>query len=351
MQGNGLVLDIGSLGDPSRHTAPLDLKNIDAATLLTWHARMLLIRTAEEAIADLIRADEARGPCHLSIGQEAIAVGVAHSLRATDRSFGTHRSHGHYLALGGSLEALLAEILGRDTGCARGRGGSMHIHAGEAGFFGSVPFVGGTIALAAGAAFAAKRDGGSDVGVAFFGDGACEEGIFHETLNLAAIMRLPMLFVVENNLFSSHMDLHFRQPATSQSRFAAAQRVANRLVDGNDVVAVAEAAHELLALCRNERVAALLEAVTYRWSGHVGPNDDYDVGVRRSTTELKAWKRRDPIGRLEAALVASRAADRESLDRARADMAARARLAADAALAAPFPDPASLLDCVYAPRA
>ncbi len=346
--GDGLVLDIGDLGDPAAYTDPVELGNLPTNAVLAFLEKMLLIRRTEETVAELIVANEVRCPCHLSVGQEAVAVGVAHHLRTTDRSFGTHRSHSHYLALGGSVEALLAEILGRSTGCSHGRGGSMHIRAPEVGFFGSMPIVGGTIPLAVGAGFAAKLDGGDDISVAFFGDGACEEGIFHESLNLAASMQIPILFVVENNLFSSHLDLHFRQPSNAQARFAAANSVPYRIIDGNDVVTVSDATSELISVCRRQKKPALLEAVTYRWYGHVGPNSDFDVGVRRSRPELVAWKRRDPVRRLEEALAQSRNMKDEALEKIRDRVADRVRVALDAARAAPFPELDSLLDGVLA---
>ena len=238
--------ELNGLADPTRFTEALDLRNEPRETALASLSKMLEIRVAEEAIADLVTSGEAKCPCHLAIGQEAIPVGVARSLRLTDRIFGNHRSHAQYLAVGGSLAKLMAEILGRDTGASRGMGGSMHLVAPEQGFLGSVPIVAGTVPLAVGAALAAKMDGQGDIGVAYFGDGACEEGVVHESLNLAVCYGLPVLFVCENNLFASHMDVALRQPSDRMARFAEAHKIAARVVDGNDVLAVATAAAELV---------------------------------------------------------------------------------------------------------
>ena len=176
---------------------------------------MLLIRAAEERIGEWVESGEARCPCHLYIGQEAVAVGVCTAMDEGDTVWGNHRSHGHYLARSASLTGLFAEILGKSTGCAHGRGGSMHLIAREKGILGTVPIVAATIPLAVGAGLAAKlrRDGG--VSVAFFGDGATEEGHFHESLNLAALYRLPVIFVCENNLYASHLHWSERRPAAN----------------------------------------------------------------------------------------------------------------------------------------
>lgn len=342
------MLNLGDLADPREYTHPIDLRNESTEALLSDLQSILRIRSVEYAIADLVRSGEAKCPCHLAVGQEAVSVGVARHLRKTDRCFGNHRSHGHFLALGGSVGSLMSEVLGKADGCSRGMGGSMHLYGGDFGFLGSVPIVAGTVPLAAGAALAAKFSGEGDVAVAYFGDGACEEGVVHETLNMAASMKLPLLFVVENNLFSSHLDLHLRQPASSISRFADAHCVESRVVDGNDVVSVAHAAGSLIARMREGGGPGLLEAVTYRWLGHVGPNEDIDVGVHRSLSELSAWKHRDPVRRLEEPLVNARGVPAERLQQMRADIDGEVRKAVEAARAAAYPDASGLLGMVYA---
>lgn len=341
---------LGPLADPAKFLAPLALDNQPTDALLAALRSMLLIRYAEEAVAELIQSGEAECPCHLGIGQEAVAVGVSAALQATDRVFGGHRSHAHYLALGGSLAKMMAEILGKGTGASHGMGGSMHLYAPDVGFHGSVPIVGATIPIAAGAALAAKMDRKGAVAVAYFGDGACEEGVFHETLNMAAVMKLPCLFVVENNLYASHLDIGLRQAADSVARFAEAARVSNRVVDGNDILAVRAAAAELVDAARKGEGPALLEAVTFRWRGHVGPHEDIDVGVRRSPEELTAWKRRDPISRLWTALQIERNTNEKLLTDMETIIRSEIADAVDSARIAHYPPQSALLDLVYSNR-
>lgn len=344
-----MTFSLGTLADPQHHVSPITLGNQPTESLIACLRKMLEIRFAEEAIAALSVAGEALCPCHLGIGQEAIAVGLSAELRTSDRVFGGHRSHSHYLALNGSMDGLMAEVLGKVTGASRGMGGSMHLFAPEVGFHGSVPIVGATIPIAAGAALAAQMDGAGDVAVAYFGDGACEEGVFHETLNMATVMKLPCIFVVENNLYSSHLDIGLRQAADSVARFAEAAQMRNRVIDGNDVVAVRMAAADLIGAARRGEGPALLEAVTFRWRGHVGPNEDIDVGVRRSQSELAAWKRRDPVARLWSSLIADRGVDAKLLDQWSAEIRMSIAASVDRARAAPYPQGSALLDLVYAP--
>jgi pyruvate dehydrogenase E1 component alpha subunit len=341
---------LGPLADPTRFNGPLELAGFDAASLKKMLKAILTIRFAEEAVADLVESGDAVCPCHLGIGQEAVAAGVSSVLRNTDRAYGNHRIHYHYLAMGGDLFRMYAEILGREAGASKGMGGSMHLYAPEVGFGGSVPIVGATIPIAVGAGLAAKMHGNGDIGVAYFGDGACEEGVLHESLNMAAIYKLPVLFVCENNLFSSHLDIALRQPSNSVARFAQAHGIAHRTVDGNDVTAVARAAGELVSAARGGKGPGFLEAVTFRWRGHVGPKEDIDVGVQRRPEILAAWKKRDPLQRLcagmmNADLLTGGEFEKFSADArsAVADAVARARLAG-------YPPQAALLGLVYAER-
>ncbi len=292
---------LGELGDPAQCHDPIDLAGTSPDVARAMLERMMLIRAAEERIGDAVAAGEVKCPCHLAIGQEAAAVGVAAHIRDGDRVFGAHRSHGHFLALGAPLESLLAEILGKDSGCSRGMGGSMHLRDVAHNFWGSVPIVSATIPIAVGAALAAQMDGGDELAVSFFGDGATEEGVFHESMNLAAVKKLPVVFVCENNFFSSHLHVSLRQPADSTCRYAVGHCVPWRRVDGNDVVAVAAAMAEAAEHARAGEGPFFIEAVTYRWRGHVGPSEDSDVGVQRKD-DLALWKKRDPIARLAAAL-------------------------------------------------
>lgn len=295
---------LGHLADPAQNQQPIDIAGQDIAALLTQLQMMLRIRLAERCLADGRRDRLIGGPVHLGVGQEAVAVGVAAELRKSDRVFGGHRSHSHVLSMGASLHRLFAEILGKDTGLSRGMGGSMHLWDQPNGFYGAVPIVSGTVPLAVGAALAAKMQGGGDVGVAYLGDGAVEEGVVHESLNLARMLKAPAIFVVENNLFASHMHISLRQPKESTARFAAANDIPYEIVDGNDVVKVRAAAARLIERARAGHGPGFLEAVTYRWYGHVDWREDVDVGVNRSAEEVGVWRKRDPVARLVAGLQA-----------------------------------------------
>jgi len=264
---------------------------------------MLLIRCVERKLALGKKEGLIGGPVHLGIGQEAVAAGVSSGLRGSDAVFGAHRSHSHILALNTSVWKMMAEVLAKAEGLCGGRGGSMHLVDRSVGFLGSVPIVSGTVPLAVGAAIAAKRRGCDDVAVAYLGDGACEEGVVHESLNMATTLRAPVLFVVENNLYASHMHISERQPSMKTARYAEAHGVKNRVIDGNDVVEVHSAASDLLAQIRKTNEPAFLECITYRWLGHVDHRDDIDVGITRTRSEVEAWKKRDPIKRLVNAMV------------------------------------------------
>ncbi len=348
MPGRVWQSDLGGLADPAQFTGPLEAAGHETTALLALLRSMWQIRIVEERVANLVEAGLARTPCHLGIGQEAVAVGVCSRLRATDRVFGGHRSHSQFLALGGSPYRLLAEILGRVEGASHGMGGSMHLHGASVGFHGSVPLVGATIPIAVGAGLAAKMDGGDDVAVAFFGDGACEEGVFHESLNLAAVYGLPVLFVVENNLFASHLDIQFRQPSDRAARYAEAHRLNHRTVDGNDVLAVQLAARDLIDAARGGQGPGLLEAVTYRFRGHVGPKEDIDVGVNRRMEDVERWKQRCPIRRLRETLLADRAVTEAELVDLEDEVRAEVTAAESKAMAGQYPPASALLDLVYA---
>ena len=190
-------------------------------------------------------------------------------------------------------------------------GGSMHLYDQSNGFYGSTPIVAGTVSLAVGAAMASKMQNLKDIGVSYLGDGAVEEGVVHEAFNLAKISKAPVLFVIENNLFASHMHISLRQPSETVSRFAEANQIPYKLLDGNDVVAVAQSSKELINNIRNGRGPALLELITYRWYGHVDWREDIDVGVERSMEDINDWKARDPIHRLSQSMINSKILTRE----------------------------------------
>jgi len=272
--------------------------NADVSTMRRFYREMLRIRLVEDAIADLVEAGEINCPCHLCVGQEAIPVGVSASLGREDYVFGGHRSHGHYLAKGGDLPLMMAEILGKVTGCAKGRGGSMHLVAPEVGILGTVPIVAATIPMAVGTAMASTLRGDGRVSVTFFGDGAVEEGTFHESMNLAASRKAPVLFVCENNSYASHLEIHERRVRDNIIELAGAHGMQGESIDGNDVLAVYQAAEAAVTRAREGLGPTLLECRTYRWRGHVGPSYNLDVGVKRRD-ELALWRTRDPVARVE----------------------------------------------------
>ena len=340
--------DLGDLADPHKLHEPIDVRGQDLDVLRRQMRVMLSIRMVEQHLAAMRRDGHIGGPVHLGVGQEAVAAGVSVHLRPTDRIFGAHRSHSHLLALGSSIHGLFAEVLGKDTGLSRGMGGSMHLWDQPRGFYGSVPIVAGTVSLAVGAGLAAKLSGSNDVAVSYFGDGAVEEGVVHESLNLARMLKSPVLFVVENNLFSSHMHISLRQPLSATARFAAAHDMPFEIIDGNDIVVVQQAAQRLIDHSRAGHGPGFLEAVTARWYGHVDWREDIDVGVNRSPDDLENWRQRDPIGRLVAGLRGQGAwSDAQQADLV-GDIQAKIGNAWAQALQDPYPHASALLDRVYA---
>ena len=339
---------LGGLSDPTAFHAPVDVDGLSPELTETMLRDMVTIRVAEQKLAANKRDRVIGGPVHLGVGQEAIAVGVSSPLRTTDRVFGAHRSHSHLLALGADLRRFFAEVLGRDTGLSRGMGGSQHLWDESSGFYGSVPIVAGTVPLAVGAALAAKMQQTGDVAVAYFGDGACEEGVVHESLNLARTLGAPVIFVVENNLFASHMHISLRQPTDSTARFAVANDVPHAVVDGNDPVSVARVATELVERARRGGGPGFIEAVTYRWYGHVDWREDIDVGVNRSQDDVQNWRRRDPVKRLFDGMVSAGHCSPDLLGTLTAELEGQVDAAWEQALADPYPEPSALLDRVYA---
>jgi TPP-dependent pyruvate/acetoin dehydrogenase alpha subunit len=313
----------------------------DIAWLLDRWETMLRIRLAEEAIARMVEGGEARCPCHLYIGQEAIATGVCAALDPGDSVWGGHRSHGHYIARGGSIEALFAEVLGRATGCSAGRGGSMHLFARDIGILGTVPIVAATVPLAVGAAMAYRLRGDGRVAAAFFGDGTLEEGHVHESFNLAALYALPVVFICENNLYSSHLHWTDRRLADNLHTAGEFHSVPGERVDGNDVTAVYHAAALAVERARSGGGPTLLECRTFRWRGHVGASWDLDVGVTRRG-ELADWMDRDPIRRVEEQL-----RDGPDLATRTGAVEREIEVALDRARSAPQPSSERILEYVY----
>jgi pyruvate dehydrogenase E1 component alpha subunit len=273
--------------------------------LLALYRMMITIRYCEESLVEPILNNEIKCPCHLYTGQEAIAAGICASLTKDDYVFGTHRSHGHFLAKGGDLNALISEIYGRETGCSRGRGGSMHLIDPENGFLGAAPIVGGTISLAVGAALAAIIRNENRIAVSFFGDGACGEGVLYESLNFASLRKLPVLFVCENNLYSTHMPINECRLDTNISKIADPFCIPAHRIDGNDVLKVFEIGKSSIESCRAGKGPVFIECLTYRYRGHVGPDDNVQGGHTdiRPASEIEEWLTKDPISRFEQSLL------------------------------------------------
>jgi pyruvate dehydrogenase E1 component alpha subunit len=263
---------------------------------------MLRIRHFEQRIVELYPEQEIRTPVHLCVGQEAVAAGVCAHLRPADLIFSTHRNHGHCLAKGISTKKMLAEFYGKETGCCKGKGGSMHPCDPEHGILGTSAIVGGGIPIAVGAAWAEQRRGKDNIALSFFGDGATEEGSFHESLNFAALKNIPVIFICENNLYATASRLNHRQPAAgSIAAKAEGYGLPGVSLDGNDVIAVYQAAAEAVNRARQGAGPTLIEARTFRWFAHVGPVDDTESG-HRPAAELAKWKEKCPILRFRERL-------------------------------------------------
>ena len=259
------------------------------------YTTMRRIRFFEEKIIEHYPDQQMRTPVHLYIGQEAIAAGVCEHLEKEDLIFSTHRNHGHCLAKGMDFYRLLAEFHGKKTGCSGGKGGSMHPAAPDIGIPGTTAIVGGNIPLAVGAGWTNLFKNNGKVSVAFFGDGACEEGTFHESLGFAALKKIPVLFVCENNLYATASHISQRQPTNPGiADRARAYGIKTSIIDGNNVEAVWKACHEMVTGIRSGEGPFFLEASTYRWKSHVGPTDDTETG-HRPKPELQQWQKFCPI--------------------------------------------------------
>jgi len=308
---------------------------------------MVRIRMIEEAIADHYTEQRMRCPVHLSIGQEGASAGVCAALRPSDQVMSGHRSHAHYLGKGGDLNAMIAEIHGKDTGCCRGRGGSMHLVDLSAGFVGAVPIVGSTIPIATGLAFADRMTKRDRVTVAFLGEAATEEGVFHESANFASLHRLPIVYVCENNLYSVYSPMEVRQPAHREvMELATGHGITAHQGDGNDPLAVYDLMRDAAEHARSGDGPVFLELKTYRWREHCGAGFDNHIGYR-TEAEYLAWRERDPIATFELRLRQS--GDFSDLRHAHfiAGVETEIEEAFAAAAKAAFPEGSTLMDNVY----
>jgi TPP-dependent pyruvate/acetoin dehydrogenase alpha subunit len=320
----------------------------DKNTAISLYYRMLRIRLIEEKIADLYAEQQMRCPVHLCIGQEAIAVGVCANLLRRDYLLSNHRSHGHYLAKGGDLKRLLAEIYGKATGCSRGKGGSMHLVDLSAGILGTTPIVAGIIPIATGAAFGTKLQGKSNVTAVFLGEAATEEGVFVESLNFASLKKLPVLFVCENNFFSVYSPLSVRQPAGRDNlSIVKAMGIKGEKGDGNNVIEVDNLAKKAVAHIRKGKGPYYLEFKTYRWREHCGPNFDNDLGYR-TEKEFQKWKRKCPIDVLEKILLKENILSFAKIDNFKQNIRQEIDTAVSFAKSSPFPESEEMLRDLYA---
>jgi TPP-dependent pyruvate/acetoin dehydrogenase alpha subunit len=307
---------------------------------------MLKIRLFEEKIVELYPEQEMKTPVHLCLGQEAIAAGVCAHLHPGDHIFSTHRNHGHCLAKGMDMNLLMAEIYGKRTGCSKGKGGSMHPVAPEVGILGTTSIVGGCIALATGTALASKMRHDNRVSVTFFGDGAVDEGIFHESLNFAALKQLPVVYVCENNFYACNSPLAARQPHDNIALRAQGYDIPSIQVHGNDVQAVWQAALEAISRARAGHGPTLLECRTYRWKGHVGPECDWERGCRPKE-ELEAWMARCPVEAYQEHLLAERIISNSELQALIQRINDEINAAVQFGKESPFPEKSDLFEDVF----
>ncbi|MCJ7830894.1 MAG: thiamine pyrophosphate-dependent dehydrogenase E1 component subunit alpha [Desulfobacterales bacterium] len=315
--------------------------------MIEMYTTMVKIRMFEEKVSELFAANKIPGVVHLYIGEEAVAAGVSAALRPADYITSTHRGHGHLLSKGGEIKFMLAELLGKKTGYCKGKGGSMHIADIDLGILGANGIVGGGPPLAAGAALAAQYRGTDAVAVSFFGDGASNQGTTHEAMNLAACWRLPVIFVTENYMYGlSACTLDTMCIADVADR-AAAYGIPGVIVDGNDVIAVHEAAVAAVQRGRKGQGPTLLECKTYRHHGHT----EGDPGTAyRSKEEVAEWKSKDPIPRFEKRLVEMKILTAKKCEAIKQSIAAELAAGVEFAENSPYPEPGDLTTDVYAPE-
>lgn len=312
--------------------------------LVKVYQKMLEIRYFEEKVYDLYGQNLVPGTIHLYAGQEAVAVGVCANLRKDDYVTSTHRGHGHCIAKGAKLEKIMAEILGKKTGYCKGKGGSMHIADFSVGMLGATAVVGAGIPIAAGAGLSIKLRGTDQVVACFFGEGASNQGTFHEGINMASIWALPVLFVCENNLYAM---------GTRQSRVMAIENVADRaaaygipsrVVDGNDVLAVYDVAHEAVERARKGKGPTLIECKTYRHKGH----SRFDPATYRSKEEVEEWLKRDPIPRFKAKLLEMNVLTEKRAKEIEERIITDVEKAVKFAMESPYPEAEEALEDLYA---
>jgi TPP-dependent pyruvate/acetoin dehydrogenase alpha subunit len=268
---------------------------LNKKTALEIHKKIFLIRETEEKIAEEYSNQKMRCPVHLSIGQEAVSAALSHFLNNQDFAVSTHRGHAHYIAKNGNLKKMIAEIYGKVTGCSKGKGGSMHLIDKSVGFYGTSAIVGNSMPVGVGLSFTLLKSKNKNLSTVFLGEGATEEGVFYETLNLAAVKKLPTLFICENNFYSVYSPLSVRQPKNRNIKeMVKSIGVSSLESDGNDIKKVFNACKKGINYVRNNRKPFFLIFNNYRWREHCGPNYDNDIGYR-TEKEFRNWKKYDPL--------------------------------------------------------
>ena len=315
------------------------------STLIEAYKRMLYLRVAEQELVQLYLDKKLFSMVHFYVGQEAVAVGVCDALKPEDKVMGNHRSHGHYLAKGGNFRRMVCELLGRANGLARGKGGSMHMIDKSVNFIGSTPLLGSVVPLATGVAFEQKYNNRETITTAFFGDGASEEGVVYESYNLASLYQVPLLLIVENNLFAINSKLKDRRaPGHSLEKIVSGFGIEYRKADGNDYKDVTTKAKELADFVRREKRPAMLECITYRHMAHSTPLMDEKY---REVDTLEERTKQDPIAKLKAELLASGTKEDE-LVAMEAELKAGVLADIQFALESPFPPKEDIYTDMYA---
>jgi len=317
---------------------------IEKETLQWMYRNMLTIRYFEERVAELFAAGTCFGFVHPYVGEVAVATGACANLRKDDYITSTHRGHGHLISKGGDLKLMMAELFGRRTGYCKGKGGSMHIADVELGILGANGIVGGGFPIAVGAGFTAKYKGTDQVAACFFGDGASNQGTFHEGLNMASIWKLPVIFINENNFYGISLSQRRSMNVPDVAARAAAYNIPGVVVDGNDVLAVYEAVQEAVKRARAGEGPTLIECKTYRYRGHF----EGDPTVYRPEEEVREWKKKDPIPRFEEKLAQMGIMTEEQMKQVREEIAGKIEEAVKFAEESPWPSPEEVLEDVYA---
>ena len=310
--------------------------------------KMKLIRIVEESIAEKYSEGEMRCPTHLCSGQEGVAASIGYLLNVSDYVVSTHRAHGHYLAKGGDLKKMLAEIYGKSTGCSKGYGGSMHLIDLKVNFMGSSAIVGNSLPIGAGLALSIQIEKSKKISCIFLGDGCIEEGVFHETINFCAQRNLPVLFVCENNLYSVYSSLSVRQPKNrSIAKMVSGMGIKSFCIDGNNVEKIIELTSKELLKVRSGLGPRFIEYSTYRWREHCGPNFDNDIGYR-TEKEFQKWKKNDPIELFEHKLLKNKEITKKEIKKIEDGLLKKTNLAFNYAKKSPFPNQSEAFKNVYA---